>query len=170
MLTWRTRNPPCLPLHKEARDSQQRQPQLITGGNSQPAMEMPKRQKEARAGRQQMFSWPPGSWGHSWAGPPTPPGHQHLTAPSPLPAQLPALLLGIPCYSSLEAFHRAAVVRSHSRMLSRLGLQDFSEQRKELYGHHLILLIFWPQVVKENPAVAIFIWEMPLKDFQAVVC
>lgn len=33
MLTWRTRNSPCLPLHKEARDSQQHQAQLIVGVN-----------------------------------------------------------------------------------------------------------------------------------------
>lgn len=88
-----------------------------------------------------------------WAHPP----HQGISISLLLPLCLPRCHL---CwlsslgqawyYPSLVAFHRAAVIRSDSRMLSRLGFQDFSEQRKGLYGYHLILLIFWLQVLKEK--------------------
>lgn len=45
-----------------------------------------------------MFSWPScwaGSCGHGLVGTPTTPGDQDLTAPTPLPAQIPSLLVVI---------------------------------------------------------------------------
>lgn len=152
MLTWRTRNSPYLPLHKEARDSQH-QSQLVMGANRQSDMEITKDRKSksrkaadvlmaALLGRQAAGGT---AW---WAGPP----HQGISISLVLPLCLPRYQLcwlsslGQPlCYPSLAAFRRAAVVRSDSRMLSRLGFQGFSEQRKELYVYHLILLIFWLQ-------------------------
>lgn len=123
-----------------------------------------------------MFSWPPcwaGSWAHSLLGTPTTPGHQHLTGPAPLPAQTPPLLLSslgqALYYPPLVAFHRAAVIRSDSRILSSPGFQRFSEQRKELCGYHLILLI-GSECSKKTLSGTIFTWKMSLKDFQAVVC
>lgn len=98
MLTWRTRNSPYLPLHKEARDSQH-QSQLVMGANRQTDMEITKdrkRQEQEGSGCSHgHLAGQAGSWGHSLVGRPTTPGDQHLTGFTPLPAQAPALLVVI---------------------------------------------------------------------------
>lgn len=113
-----------------------------------------KRQEKAGAGRLLMFSWPScwaGSCGHSLVGTPTTPGDQHLTGPTPLPAQIPPLLV-VFSWSGIVSSISGSISQDSCDMevLSRLGFQDFSKQRNELQDYHLILLIFWLQLLKEK--------------------